>query len=138
MTVDRAGMKWQVMSFKQQDIRPAVSVSTTDGRIYINAAALAKLGDAHSVIALYSAEHSSIGLAPCGPENPHAMGIYRRPRSGDSEGGVVGSIALARQLVQLGFTGTVRLPANWHPDGVLWCDLESAQKTPGRKRRARA
>jgi len=128
-----AGMDWEVCGPAPGQPRTSrITVNLTRGRVSITSEALRLAGNPEALVPLYSPEHKTIGLRPVQPTNPNAL-LVSRTSSQDSSRHIAAA-GIARRLVADGYKGSISMPVQWHPDGLLWGDLTMATQFTRRMR----
>lgn len=127
MKTTLAGMEWEVCGPVPGSIRVArITVNMNKGKISITQQAYALAGKPDALMLLYSPEHKTIGLRPVESNNPFSV-IVSRTSAGDISP-QVSAAGITRRMAADGFDGSVCVPVQWHPDGLLWGDLTMATK----------
>lgn len=122
-----AGVTWDVCERgSQPPSSPRISIHTKGKRIFISGAAFEAAKKPEFVRVLYSETEQSVALMPVRGDDPSASVVS--PRAGRTTGWNVAAAALCRRLITGGYTGTLYLPVQWHPEGILWGDLAGAKR----------
>ena len=131
MKADYAGMTWDLCEpISGSPSLMRVSINMGEARIYIPAAVFDAAGGPTAVQLLYSRDERSVAIRPVDQRDPSALMMTRRTDKG--VGRWVSAGMLCRRLSADGYSGTLTVPVQWHPDGLLWGDLTMATKRPGK------
>jgi hypothetical protein len=113
--------------------RATVSLNLSSGRASMTSRAFDDAGKPVAVVSLYSSEHKTIGFRPADPRDATAVLVSNKHGKGHG-GRQFAASMLARRMRADGYAGSIRVPVQWHPDGLLWGDLTMAiypRKTNG-------
>lgn len=135
--VNMAGMTWDIMRpTKRMDAAPTISIQLNYGRVCMNKTAFRLLGDPDAVLVLYSREYKSVALAKAARDDSRAVAVWAR--NGRDTGRSVSAHALAHQLRDEGYRGTIALPVQLSADGLVWGDLSDRVQRTAKHRAAPA
>jgi hypothetical protein len=133
-----AGMDWQVAEPHARVYKPTMAINIQQGKITLSRGAVNLAGKPEHVRLAYSAKPPSIAVIPTSPEDALGYTIGAR-RNGAQSGKPTGvhhqtlSTPFCRMLATAGYSGTIIVPMQWHPDGILWGDLTMAtRRTPNK------
>lgn len=123
-----AGMDWEVCG--RTHGRPDEATATIDlaeHRVSFNYRAYMAAGGPEALVPIYSAKMKSIGFRVADTRDALAVMVVMRKR--DPRGGFrVSAAMLVRRMRADGYSGSLSIPLQWHPDGLLWGDLTMATK----------
>lgn len=140
IVTEAAGMTWQVAQPHARVYKPSVAINIAAGKLTISRGATNACGDPDHVRLLYSAEQASIGIMPTTAADELGYTIIRNAGT-KPNGKPVGmhhqtlSQPFCRMLAAAGHRGTIVVPLQWHPDGLLWGDLTMATQAKPRGKR---
>lgn len=128
MKATLAGMDWEVCEPTRGPAgRASATINVDGGRVTVSELAFEQAGKPEAFVLLYSAEQRSVGFQKADPREALAMLVTQKHAK--SHGGHQFAAAmLARRMRSDGYSGTIYVPVQWHPDGLLWGDLTMATK----------
>ena len=127
MKANLAGMEWEVCGPAPGALRTSrITINLGERRASLTEDAYNAAGKPDAVVLLYSAEHKTIGLRPVPASDP--MSVLLSHSKGRTTGHQLSSGGLVRRMKSDGYTGSISVPLQWHPDGLLWGDLTMATK----------
>ena len=132
MKAQLAGMAWDVCGpVRGPAARASVTINLTAQRVTMSRLAFEQAGKPEAVVVLYSADQRSVGFKRSDPRE--ALAVLVTNKHGRGHGGhQFASTLLARRMRSDGYSGTLYVPVQWHPDGLLWGDLTMATKRAGK------
>ena len=133
MKATMAGVDWDVC--KAMNVAESgVTIDLKRGRVSITPQAYDAAGKPAAFVSLYSAEHKSVGFRPADPRDALAVLASNRRGRAPSLARQFAAGMLSRRMRADGYSGSIYVPVQWHPDGLLWGDLTMATR---RKRQAK-
>lgn len=123
-----AGISWDVCEPTHGSAsQPSVSINIEAGRVSITAAAYDAAGRPEAFVSLYSPDHKSVGFRRADPRDALAVLVSNKGAAGHG-GRQFAAATLTRKMRADGYSGSIYVPVQWHPDGLLWGDLTMATK----------
>jgi hypothetical protein len=133
-----AGMDWQIAEPHARVYKPTMAINIPQGKITLSQGAVNLAGKPKHVRLAFSAKPPSIAAIPTTPDDALGYTIGARqngPRNGKPTGVHHQTLSqpFCRLLAAAGYSGTIMVPMQWHPDGMLWGDLTMAtRRTPNK------
>lgn len=137
-----AGMTWQIAEPHARVYKPTIAINIPQGKITISRGAVNLANKPEHVRLAYSAKQASIAVIPTTPDDPLGYILGERghrvaPPNGRPTGIYHQTLSqpFCRMLAAAGHKGTIVVPLQWHPDGLLWGDLTMATQAKPRGNR---
>lgn len=140
IVTELAGMAWQVADPHARVYRPTISVNIPSAKITISRGAMNLGGKPAHVRLAFAASPPSIAVIPTTPDDTlgYTISEHAGMRRNGKPVGVhhqTSSVLLCRMLAAAGYSGTVVVPLQWHPDGMLWGDMSMATQRVSRPKK---
>ena len=134
MKATMAGMDWDVCDPLSggQRAAPRITINLDHNTLSLTGGAMELAGNPSMARVLYSVEHNSIALRPTSDMRDNAVFNISRTKLVNGAGGMMTVGDLCARLRAKRLSGSLSVPVEWHPDGLLWGDLTMATKRPGK------
>lgn len=139
-----ANMQWSVAEPGERVRRASVAINVKAGKLTISRGASILAGSPDFVRLLFSPSPASIAIVPTNSADPLGYSINNSVEGQRPDGRTIGahhqtlSRPFCRMLAAAGYHGTWVVPLAWHPDGMLWGDMEGARQRENKTKEKRA
>lgn len=128
MKATLAGMEWDVCEpTRGPAARASATINIDGGRVSITSLAFEEAGQPEAFVSLYSSERQTVGFRRADPRDALAVLVSNKESHGHG-GRQFAATVLTRRMRADGYSGSIHVPVQWHPDGLLWGDLTMATK----------
>ena len=127
-----AGMQWAVAEPGEKVRKASVAINVKAGKLTISRGASLLAGSPDFVRLLFSPSPASIAIVPTTSADPLGYSINNSTEGQRPDGRPIGahhqtiSRSFCRMMAASGYYGTWVVPLAWHPDGMLWGDMDGA------------
>lgn len=141
--VTMADTTWTVAEPGYHIPNPSVAINIEGAKINISVGAFGLAGNPNYVRLLFSPSPASIAIVPTTGDDELGYTVVTcttkpGPRGRTYSNHRTFSRPFCRMLAAAGYHGTWVVPLAWHPDGMLWGDMDGARQRENKAKGAKA